>query len=98
MSINGGMDEEDVCVCVSVCVCVWCGIVFSHKKRTQQMPFSTTWMDLEIAIRSEVSQTQEDILYDITYTWNLKRNNINEPTKQRFTVSVTYGCQEKEGG
>ena len=47
------------------------------------MPFSTTWMDLEIAIQSEVSQTQK--LYDITYTWNLKSNETNKPTKQRLT-------------
>ena len=46
------------------------------------MPFST-WMDLEIAIQSEVSQTQK--LYDITYMWNLKSNDTNKPTKQRLT-------------
>ena len=33
-------------------------------------------MDLEIIILSEVTQRQ--ILYDITYLWNLK-NNENEP-------------------
>ena len=78
MSINGGLDEEGVCVCV--CVCVWNSI--QPLKRTQQMPFST-WMDLEIAIQSEVSQTQK--LYDITYMWNLKSNDTNKPTKQRLT-------------
>ena len=66
--------------CVCVCVCVWNSI--QPLKRTQQMPFST-WMDLEIAIQSEVSQTQK--LYDITYMWNLKSNDTNKPTKQRLT-------------
>ena len=35
------------------------------------MPFAVTWMDLEIVILSEVRQRQ--ILYNITYTWNLKK-------------------------
>ena len=33
---------------------------------TEIMPFSATWMDLEIIILSEVSQ-------DIAYMWNLKK-------------------------
>ena len=36
------------------------------------MPFADTWMDLEIVILSEVSQTQKDKYY-ITYMWNLKK-------------------------
>ena len=39
------------------------------------MPFAATWMDLKIIILSEVSQKQ--ILYAITYIWNIK-NDINE--------------------
>ena len=35
------------------------------------MPFAATWMDLEIAILSEVRQRR--ILHDITYMWNLKK-------------------------
>ena len=31
------------------------------------MPFAATWMDLEIIILRE-----RQILYDITYMWNLK--------------------------
>ena len=38
------------------------------------MPFAATWMDLEIIVLSEVSQTEKDKLsYDITYMWNLKK-------------------------
>ena len=35
------------------------------------MPFMETWMDLEIVILSEVSQTERDKY--IAYTWNLKK-------------------------
>ena len=34
-------------------------------------------MDLEIIILTEVSQRQ---MYDITYMWNLKKNDTNELT------------------
>ena len=30
-------------------------------------------MELEIIILSEVSQTEKDISYDVTYMWNLKK-------------------------
>ena len=33
------------------------------------MPFAATWIDLEIIILSEVSQTKTN---DTTYMWNLK--------------------------
>ena len=36
------------------------------------MPFTATWMQLEIIILSEVSQKEKDISYDITYMWTLK--------------------------
>ena len=35
------------------------------------MPFAATWMDLEIVILSEVSQTEKD-KYDTAYMWSLK--------------------------
>ena len=42
-----------------------------------ELPFAATWMDLEIVIVSEVSQTEKDkIPYDITYMWN-QQNTTN---------------------
>ena len=48
------------------------------------MPFAATWMDLENIMLNEISQRQ--ILYDITYTWNLK-NNTNESIYKTETDS-----------
>ena len=48
------------------------------------MPFSTTWMNLEMIILSEVRQKQ--ISYDIIYKWNLKKMiKMNLFTKQKET-------------
>ena len=51
MSVDRGMDKEDA-------VHTYNGILLSHKKN-EIMPFATAWMDLEIIIPSEVSQTEE---------------------------------------
>ena len=35
-------------------------------------------MDQEISILSEMSDTEREISYNITYMWNLKKNDTNE--------------------
>ena len=51
MPINRGMDKEDADI--------YNGILLRHKKNNI-VPFTAKWMDLEIAIMSEVSQIERD--------------------------------------
>ena len=53
MSIDRGTDKEDV-------VYIYNGILTI--KKNEIMPFAATWMDLEILILSEVSQTKTNII------------------------------------
>ena len=48
-------------------------MLLSHKKN-EIIPFAATWMDLEILIVSEVSQTEKDKYHDTTCTWVLKND------------------------
>ena len=54
------MDKEDV------------DEYYSTIKKNEILPFATTWLDLEDIMLSEISQTEKQILYDITYMWTLK--------------------------
>ena len=46
---------------------------FSHKKRKKNLLFATSWMNLEDVMLSEISQTENEILYDLTHTQNSKK-------------------------
>ena len=49
---------------------------YSAIKKNEIVPFAATWVDLEIIILTEVSQTEKD-KYHINCMWNLK-NDTNE--------------------
>ena len=63
------MDKEDI-------VHIHDGILLSHNKN-EIVPFAATWMDLEIIILSEVSQTNKNIIWYHLYVES-KKNDINE--------------------
>ena len=47
---------------------------YLDRKQNEIMPFAATWMDLEIIILSEVSQTEKGKYHMIIiYMWNLKK-------------------------
>ena len=48
-------------------VYIYNGILLSHKKN-EKMPFET-WMNLEIMILSEVSQTEKDKCHRLTHIY-----------------------------
>ena len=49
------------------------------------MPFAATWMDLEIIMLNEVSQTEnKKIPHDIIFMWTLKYDT-NEPIYKKET-------------
>ena len=72
-------------------------ILFSHQNEI--MPFTATWMDLEIIILNQVSQRQ--ISYDIAYRKLNKKILMNLFTKQKQMHrhrKQTYGFQRGKKG
>ena len=45
-------------------------------KKNEILPSATKWMELEVIMLSEISQSEKDT-YDFTHMWNLK-NIIDE--------------------
>ena len=54
-------------------------------------------MDLEFIILSEVSQTERQISYDISYMWNLKYDTNELITKQKQTHSIENNLTVTKG-
>ena len=69
------------------------GILLNQKNI---LPFVTTWMDLEGIMLTEISQTERQILYNLTYMWNLK--NKTNKTKWNCFHFVTHRYREQTGG
>ena len=58
---------------------------YSALKKNEILTFTTKWMDLEGIMLSEMSERERQILYDITYTWNLKYSKLMNITKKKQT-------------
>ena len=64
MSIDRVMDKEDVAHIYNE--------YYSAIKRNEIMPFAATWMDLEVIILSEVSQTKTNVICSHLYVESKK--------------------------
>ena len=77
------------------------GIFLRHKKEKEILPFSTTWMDLESIMLSEVSQTEKGKYHMISYVEFKKQNKWTKEkkeTNQKETLKYreeTAGCQRE---
>ena len=60
---------------------------YSTIRKYEIIPFAATWMNLEIVIPSEVRE--RELLYNILYMHNLKRNDISEFIYKTETDSQT---------
>ena len=58
-------------------------------KLTDWMPFAATWMDLEMIILSEVSQTEKDTCHMISLTYGIQKYDTNEPIYETEAESQT---------
>ena len=45
---------------------------YSFLKKKEVLPFATTQMNLEDIMLSEISQTERQVLHDLTHMWDLK--------------------------
>ena len=58
-------------------------------KKNEIMPFASTWMDLEIIILSEVSQTEKDKYHMISFICGILKKDTNELIYKIETDSKT---------
>ena len=81
---------------------IYSGLLLSHKK--ELMPFAARWMDSEIIMRSEVSQTKTNILWYCLYVESKKNKewykwthiqDRNRPTDIENKLVVTKGERGK---
>ena len=42
---------------------------YSNIKKNEILPFTTTWMDLEVIMLSEIRQTEKDIYYILSFIY-----------------------------
>ena len=57
-------------------------------KKNEIVPFVTTQMDLDCNMLSEISQTEKERLYDITYECNLKIKEMNRHIKSEIKSQI----------
>ena len=58
--------------------CIYTIEYYSAIKKNEIVPFAATWMDLEIIILSEVSQTEKDSYHMISLICGIFKKDTNE--------------------
>ena len=71
MSIDGQRDKE--------VVRIYTVEYYSVIKKKEILPSVTTWIDFEGIILNEMSDKERQILYDLIYIWNLKKQTNKNP-------------------
>ena len=77
---------------------------YSAVKKNEIMPFAATWMQLEIIILSEVSQTEKSqIPCNFMYMWNLKSKTKEQIKQSRNRLietenNLVVAREEGKGG
>ena len=80
--------------------CIYTMEYYSAIKKNETMPFSATWMDLEIIILNAVCQTEKDKYHTISFICgveNMKHMNLSmnrnrlKDTEKRLVVSKGVG-------
>ena len=69
-------------------VCIYNEILLRHKKN-EVMPFTATWMDLEIIIVSEVSQKEKEKYHMTLLLCGILKNYTNKLIYETDTDSQT---------
>ena len=58
---------------------------YSEIEKNEILPFTTTWMELEWIMLSEIDQSEKDKYHDFTHMWNL-RNKTDEHSGREGTI------------
>ena len=58
---------------------------FPVLRKKEALPFVTMYMKLE-----DIVLSKRQILYDLTYVWNLKTNQTNLPSKQQDKMKISH--------
>ena len=89
------MDKEDA-------VWIYCTMeYYSAIKKNEIMPFAATWMNLEIIILSEISQSKTNTIWYHLYVESKKITQVSFFTQQKQTHRYrkqTYGYQRGKIG
>ena len=90
MSIDIGMDKEDVCIYMYIYISTHTHThtlthihtmeYYSTIKKNEIMPFAATWMGPRDFHIEQSKSDRGEISNDIHYMWKLKRNHSNELT------------------